>query len=170
MSTQTMPTLEIRRAQLCQALLQKPEEEKYHRALRKTYKPQVIAEAAQRGIFISYSPADDLVALQLDDDLREAGLSVWMDVVSVSPQDDWTKVVEDALDRCGVMLALFSSHYVSDMSALAEWKTFFDKGKIILPIKIETYPLEPQYTLIPPLDMRAEYPSRLRKLVRLLGG
>ena len=58
--------------------------------------------------FISYSRADGEFALKLANDLRVAGVNIWLDQLDIPPGARWDRAVEDALETCGRLLIILS--------------------------------------------------------------
>ena len=72
--------------------------------------PPTPAESAKT--FISYARADSEFALNLADELRAAGASIWIDEL-VAPGTRWDRVVEGALKICARLLIVLSPASVS---------------------------------------------------------
>jgi hypothetical protein len=88
-------------------------------------------------LFVSFSAKDDVIAHSLVDDLRRAGLPVWIDYSELIPgTPDWETAIRDAIDRCFAVIVLASpssrrSRYVKGELDVAE-----SKGRTIYPVWI----------------------------------
>lgn len=168
-STQTR-TLEQKRALLRRALQRNPSDLRLLAAMRETLTPPIIARAAERGVFIAYARADEIFAFELDNDLRECGLRVWMDAIDIAPQADWRRAVISALHDCGVLLMVLSPSGVEDNDVVNEWQYFNNAGKVIVPILVETCDFSRFRLLVEAVDFRRDRRSALLQLIRLLKG
>jgi hypothetical protein len=168
-TTQTR-TLEQKRALLRRALQQTPNDPRLLAVLRETLTPSIIARAAERGVFIAYARADEIFAFELDNDLRERGLRVWMDAVDIAPQADWRRAVVSALHDCGVLLMVLSPAAVEDNDVVNEWQYFNNAGKVIVPLLVETCDFSRFRLLVDVFDFRRDKRSATLQLTRLLKG
>ena len=87
-----------------------------------------------RDVFISHSRADNPIAHRLTDDLRDAGLTVWIDE-KVQPGQNWAATISEAIDSSKNILILLSEHsaksdWVRSEAALA----FSKKEKRVIPV------------------------------------
>lgn len=67
-------------------------------------------ERKQHRIFIIYAREDLDVARRLAVELKERGLSVWLDIDEVQPGEIWERAVMRALESSTVAIALVSKH------------------------------------------------------------
>ncbi len=166
-------TIEEKRAALRKALSLTPEDRRISDALTRLTTPQHIAQAAEAGVFISYTRTDELFAVNLTESLRTAGINVWLDVTDVPEDVDWKSAVLSALTHSGVMLMILSPSALQSPDLRAERQQFTISGKIILPVIYQTYEtdslkvgnLDVRYT---PIDFRQDYTSGLQQLLKLL--
>jgi hypothetical protein len=88
-------------------------------------------------IFISYAHRDSAdLAQKLHTDLQRLGFDVWLDRPQLKGGDNWTKEIENALNRAEVLLALLSEgSYQSDICR-AEQGIALDAGKRVIPLKV----------------------------------
>jgi S-DNA-T family DNA segregation ATPase FtsK/SpoIIIE len=88
-------------------------------------------------VFMSYAPDDRLRVMQLVEQLREAGASVWMDPGDiVDPLLRGEKIVE-AIDRCKVALVAVSLSSVESRDVLKQAFLASEAGKPLLPLHLE---------------------------------
>jgi len=63
--------------------------------------------------FISYARQDSKAAQQLAQDLRNAGVGVWIDVEQIRPGERWRTAVSAAIEHCQYFIAVLSSRSVT---------------------------------------------------------
>ena len=68
--------------------------------------------------FLSYSREDSAFALKLAQDMRSAGLNIWMDQLNIHAGMRWDCRVEKALEDCECLLILLSPDAVSSSNVL----------------------------------------------------
>lgn len=59
-------------------------------------------------VFLSYAREDEKSAARLAEDLRESGVEVWKDTISISPGEDWATAISTALRECSYVIVLLS--------------------------------------------------------------
>ncbi len=163
-------TPEEKRAALTRALLLKPDSPRVRAALLELFTPLHVERAARQGIFISYARPDEVIAVDLAADLRDAGFPVWIDVAEISEDSDWHTEVDAALQSCGLMLVVASPAAVDDEDVTAERIQFMRAGKILVPVLHQSCDLAQLELLHPPVDFRHDYGVGLHRLFGLLGG
>lgn len=159
--------IEQHRAMLRQAFQRYPDNAAVQDALRRFLTPEHIREAAERGVFVSYSRSDELFALALDEGLREVGVNVWLDQIDVDPSKDWAAEVRRALNQCGVMLAILSPDAMADADLQHERQQFLNAGKIVIPVLHQRCDTSALRTLMQPIDFRHDFQRGLLQLRRL---
>lgn len=91
------------------------------RVREKTYLAQfehvVVAEVKtqprnRQQVFLSHAHEDVDFAKRLAQDLREAGLSVWMTPDSIQPSEQWASAIERGLDESKIFLVLLTPNSV----------------------------------------------------------
>jgi hypothetical protein len=159
---------EEKRGALRKALQLKPNDERVKQAFMQLLDETHVRHAAKRGVFISYSPSDDLFAIELADELREAGINVWLDVAEITDTDDWDSKVAAAMRACGVMVVIVSPEAMEDEQAQKERYRFGESGKIIIPVLYR----HSDYRLLniwhPPVVCRYDPKPGIYSLIRLL--
>lgn len=168
-NTQTA-SIEQKRAMLRKAMVKHPLDARFEHALMATLTPSLIQRAAKRGVFISYHRNDEVFALELDTELRKAGINVWLDTIDVPEGADWRTEVITALRQCGVLLLILSPDALTDTDMLHEQHYFLDTGKILVPVLHQTCDLTNVDLSVPPMDFRHQAARGLTRLVRLLAG
>jgi predicted transcriptional regulator with HTH domain len=160
--------IEAKRAALYRAYRLNPSDTRLYDALLKLMSPPHSTRAAQNGVFISYVRADELFALDLRESLRAAGVKVWLDMTDVPEDMDWHTAVDQALDRCGLMLLLLSPTALKTGELRAERQQFLDAGKIVVPVLHNHCDLTALNLMHPPVDFRHGYALGLQQLVKIL--
>jgi hypothetical protein len=85
-------------------------------------------------IFVSYSRADSAFALRLVEDLKMAGVNIWLDQLDIDAGVAWDRAVEDALFRCPSMLVILSDVSVNSENVRDEISFALSRQKRILPV------------------------------------
>lgn len=67
-------------------------------------------------VFLSYAQADESLARQLAEALREQGLSVWVDEENLQPGAEWASAIQSAIERSKNVVVLLSEN-----SSKSEW-------------------------------------------------
>lgn len=75
--------------------------------------------------FVSYSHLDDDFALKLAADLKNIGISIWIDRfdgIGLSPSDDWRKTIEMAIteDNANALIPVISPNYINSKYCMKE--------------------------------------------------
>lgn len=167
-SGEAVPSAEEQRLALRRALASRPGDPQLREPVERLFSPHQVRQAARRGVFITYSRAEELFALQLAEDLRSSALNVWLDISDISDDADWRGAVTEALERCGVMVMIISQEALQDADVRAEYRYFMQAGKIIVPVLHEPCDIRRLQILIPPVDCSHDYENGLYHLRQLL--
>lgn len=163
------PEVVDKRGALARALRLRPADARVRRSLQKLLSVQHVRQAARGGVFISYARADDVFAITLTEDLRAAGLDVWLDMTDIADDSTWHSAVSRALRRAGLLLALLSPAAVASEDMRAERDWFYTTGKVVLPVLCRDCVYEAASFYLPSVDFRADYGAGLRRLCAVLG-
>ncbi|MBZ0280696.1 MAG: TIR domain-containing protein [Anaerolineae bacterium] len=89
-------------------------------------------------IFISYARKDGReLALRLQADLQNAGLSAWLDTNEIDGGASWSSDIEQAIEDCDVTLTLLSrASFISEICR-AEQLRALRKGKRVIPLLVQ---------------------------------
>jgi hypothetical protein len=87
--------------------------------------------------FISYASADKTVADGVCAVLEAAGIRCWMAPRDISPGREYAAAIIDAIDRCRVMVLIFSSNANDSPQVCREIERAASKGVTIMPLRIE---------------------------------
>lgn len=92
--------------------------------------------ADQRTVFISYARADAAVVLALAQDLRAAGIPIWLDQLDIAPGVPWDAEIQRALGASGTVLCMLSPHAVDSENVLDEISMALDGRKRVVPVRL----------------------------------
>ena len=119
---------------------------------------------AANPLFLSYSRKDQEFALRLAEDLREAGLPIWVDQIDIRPSQRWDRITEGALRQSPAMVLVLSPRSaISDM-VLDEIAVAADAGKIIIPVMIEAASLPLRIARLQFIDATGDYALALQSV------
>lgn len=145
------------------------------------FKPVAISKPSKqprdaKQVFISHSSKDAEIAHRLADDLRRAGLRVWITPGSIQPLEAWEDAIERGLDESGQFVLLASPNAAQSEWVKRETREAYKaeaKGHIRLyPLLIEDCELSDIYRW---LDKQAihchieRYNDGLRELLKAMG-
>ena len=126
--------------------------------------------AGTRKYFLSYSRADQEVALRLANDLRSAGISMWVDQLDIRPSEHWDRAIERAVRDCQGLIVVLSPRSVASDNVADEISFAIEHGKSVLPIMIENCPLPLRITRMQVIDATRDYERAVAQCVDALGG
>ena len=87
-------------------------------------------------VFISYSTADTAVTEQVRDGLEAASIPCWMAPRDIAPGQDYAEQIITAIERCPVLLLLFSESSNRSQYVLKEVERAIAKRKLVIPFRI----------------------------------
>jgi hypothetical protein len=87
--------------------------------------------------FISYASADKTAADAACAVLEAAGIRCWVAPRDISPGREYAAAIIDAIDRCRVMVLIFSSNANDSPQVRREIERAASKGVAIMPVRIE---------------------------------
>jgi serine/threonine protein kinase len=79
-------------------------------------------------IFISYARVDKEFVYSVANELRQAGIQLWIDQ-DIAPGANWDSSVEAALRECDMLLLIASPASMASNNVQDEWSYFLDKQK-----------------------------------------
>jgi len=115
-------------------------------------KTKVLANrvATSNGVFISYASEDFTQAYQLYWYLTENGIKVWMDYSDLHSGDQYNKIIQESIQKCGVFLPILSDavkrtleNNENERYFIKEWQ--LANGRTILPVYAGTYSIREPY-------------------------
>lgn len=155
-----------RRIALRRALREHGNDPRLFKALQRLMTPAQVQEAAARGVFISYSRADEVFAFELREALCSAGVPVWLDMVDA--EGDWGQAIERAMQTSGLMLAVMSPAALADTHIRAEHEHFLNMGKLVLPVLAAHCDLNRRVYWLRPVDLSRDFKRGMLALRRVL--
>jgi uncharacterized protein YbdZ (MbtH family) len=99
-------------------------------------------------LFCSYDRADAEFALKLANDLRSAGISLWIDQLDIPAGDRWDIAVESALKASPCLLVVLSPASVESQNVMDEVAFALGSNKKVVPV----------------LHRRCDIPFRIQRL------
>lgn len=87
--------------------------------------------------FLSYSRADQDVALRFARDLKAAGAAIWVDQFDIQPSARWDRAVEGGLRESVGIVLILSPRAAASENVLDEVSVTLDAGKKVIPVLIE---------------------------------
>lgn len=96
-----------------------------------------MATEKQRLTFISYSRADKDFALELAQELRSSGFSIWLDQLDIPTGSRWDDEVEKALLECEIFMVIMTPDSIASNNVKDEIGYAIDSNKRIMPVLLE---------------------------------
>jgi hypothetical protein len=97
-------------------------------------------------IFLSYSRRDSELVNRLYDDLRARGADVWMDRNAIEAGSLWRTSIVEGIQNCRVFLLVVSAASQKSKNVAKEVSLAESNGKPILPLKVDTSPIQPDFS------------------------
>lgn len=129
-----------------------------------------MSEGVSESYFLSYSRADEKVAMRFANDLRERGIAMWVDQLDIRPSEHWDRAIERAVHECRGLVVILSPRSVESDNVADEISFAIDHKKPVLPIMIEKCRLPLRITRMQVIDATANYDRALQQCVDVLGG
>ena len=127
--------------------------------------------AAQGGsYFLSYSRTDEAFALRFAKDLRERGVSMWVDKLDIRPSEHWDRAIERAVHDCRGLVVILSPRAIASDNVADEISYAIDTGKSVLPVMIERCRLPLRITRMQLIDATGDYDRSLQQCFDALTG
>jgi len=120
--------------------------------------------------FLSYSRADETVALRFATDLRERGIAMWVDQFDIRPSEHWDRAIERAVHECRGLVVILSPRSVESDNVADEISFAIDHKKSVLPVMIERCRLPLRITRMQVIDAIGSYERALEQCVDVLSG
>src|ERR1700681_4713336 len=117
--------------------------------------------------FISYSRVDQLFARRLYEDLKSAGVDVWLDQNDIKLGELWDKSVEAALKESTAVIVILSPESVASRSVLDEVFYALDKKRVV-PVLLRDCEIPYRIARLHYTDFQADYASALKHLISTL--
>jgi adenylate cyclase len=88
-------------------------------------------------LFISYAKPDRPLAIELADELRGRGFSVWIDQGGIGGAKNWSAEIVESINACSTFIVLLSPDSIASHNVAKEVQLASEKRKNILPVVVE---------------------------------
>ncbi|HUZ59461.1 MAG TPA: TIR domain-containing protein [Hanamia sp.] len=119
--------------------------------------------------FFSYSRADSAFVLKLAKDLREAGVTIWLDQLDIVPGSHWDSAIENALVSAPRMIVVLSPESVKSNNVMDEVSFALENGKTIIPILLSECETSFRLRRLQRIDFTTDYQQGMDHLLEVLG-
>jgi hypothetical protein len=122
-------------------------------------------------VFISYACEDHNFVLKLATELKDRGISVWLDQWDIPAGADWDQSIDSALHDCSQFLIILSPAAVASKQVRGELQTALDENKPIVPVLRQACQIPRVLRLIQYVDFTSSGPGgepTFDRLVRAL--
>jgi hypothetical protein len=131
-------------------------------------------ESRRRQVFVSYAQADKVVARQVAEALRNAGLFVRIDVLELAAGDSIAQRIDQAIASSDILLVLLSQSSVNSQWVQKELSAALsgelrDRAITVIPALIEDCRIPPLLADRQYLDLRRDLPAAIQRLVEQIG-
>jgi len=126
--------------------------------------------ALSQSYFLSYSRADETVAMRFATDLRERGIPMWVDQLDIRPSEHWDRAIERAVHECRGLVVILSPRSVESDNVADEISFAIDHKKSVLPVMIERCRLPLRITRMQVIDAIGNYERALEQCAQVLSG
>ncbi len=125
--------------------------------------------ASSPDVFVSYARQDRGFVHHLIADLSRRNINVWLDEKEIEPGANWPEAIQQAMDRCHVMLVVLSKAAVESRHVSDEWHYFLDEAKPVVPVLHESCRIPYQLRRIQYIDFGSRtYDVALQQLITIL--
>jgi hypothetical protein len=122
-------------------------------------------------VFICYSRKDEAFVLKLAKDLKNKGVSVWLDKWDIPSGANWNEAIDKALNDCASMVLVLTPSSVESERVQHEWSSALDKKKVVVPILYQLCDIPSHLSDIQYIDFTQGpgYKASLEKLLNTVG-
>ena len=120
-------------------------------------------------IFISYARKDQEFALKLAQDLRSAGVTIWVDKFDIPPGAPWDRTIQNALKTCESLLVILSPSSVDSENVQDEVAFILKQKKPIIPVLYRICEIPYRLIRLQQIDFIDDYNQGLTALLAHLG-
>ena len=120
--------------------------------------------------FISYAREDAEFVLGVAAELRQKGVSIWLDKFDIHPGDDWNRAVDAALEGCECFLLVVSPSSIASDNVMDELAAAVEDGKRIVPLLYQSCRMPLRIRRLHYIDFTAEYTTAMGELINALAG
>lgn len=119
-------------------------------------------------IFLSYSRSDSAFVLKIASELETLGASLWLDKLNIFPGSTWDSEIVKALEDCHCIIVVLSISSINSNQVLNEIDYGLNKGKKIIPLKIDECEIPLIIRRLQYIDLRENYEKGLSQLLKIL--
>ena len=118
--------------------------------------------------FFSYSRLDAEFALKLAKDLRNAGASVWIDQLDISPGAHWDIAIQKAVGSSSSLLVVLSPHSVESENVMDEVSYAIEEKKLVIPVLYRKCDIPLRLRRVQYIDVQTDYEGGLQRILTQL--
>jgi hypothetical protein len=118
--------------------------------------------------FISYTRSDQVFARRLYDDLRSAGIDVWLDQNDIKPGEPWDESVVAALKKSTAVIVILTPVSVASRSVLDEISFALGENKRVVPVLLRDCEIPFRIARLHYTDFQTHHASALKHLISTL--
>ena len=122
----------------------------------------------EQTVFISYAREDSPFARRLVEDLRGAGIDVWLDQINTRGGQAWDEAVEAALANSAAVIVVLTPSAISSGTVLDEVSYALEKNRTVTPVLYQQCQVPLRLIRLPYADFMTDYDAGLAELRRLL--
>jgi hypothetical protein len=119
--------------------------------------------------FISYSRSDQAFALRFAQDLKTAGVEVWVDQLDIPIGQNWDRSVEAAVRECEGFVIILSPRSAASEHVADEVACALEDHKHIIPILIEKCTIPMRLARLQFIDATSDYDNVLARFQLIIG-
>jgi TIR domain-containing protein len=119
--------------------------------------------------FISYSRSDQAFALRFAQDLKTAGVDVWVDQLDIPIGQNWDRSVEAAVHECEGFVIILSPRSAASEHVADEVACALEDHKHIIPILIEKCTIPMRLARLQFIDATSDYDNALARFQLIIG-
>ena len=119
--------------------------------------------------FFSYARKDSGFVQKLAEELRFAGVNLWLDQLDILGGDHWDRAVENALQTCEGMILVLSADSVNSNNVMDEVSYALGEGKRIIPVLCRDCEVPFRLRRIQHIDFTGDYEKGFNQLLSSLG-
>ena len=122
----------------------------------------------EQTVFISYAREDSPFARRLGEDLRGAGIDVWLDQINTRGGQAWDEAVEAALANSAAVIVVLTPSAISSQTVRDEVSYALEKNRTVTPVLYQQCQVPLRLIRLPYADFMTDYDAGLAELRRLL--
>ncbi|MFT3948700.1 MAG: TIR domain-containing protein [Agriterribacter sp.] len=122
----------------------------------------------QDKFFISYSRVDTPFVLKLANDLKSAGVNIWLDQLNIPPGAHWDNEIETALNSATCVLAIISPQSMESKNAMDEISFALEQNKKVIPVLLSNTETSFRLRRLQRIDFTGEYEKGVNQLLKAI--